>query len=454
MKTSRPRAITAGILALVLGPVAALAAAVPASADDLFLHPGDIRADATTYLGWHESLPNSTPAFYIGWEGVHLGVGTSSRLIDGLVAVGSPGIATSAAGIESLLVDNSFLGINEGEVRWQVEVTTTAGVTTIESVDPATVATSGAVTLTDLWTTTSTIGSLVGGAPLAFGDLMDALQAQGDLRYTGYGIRADAATPAGAAVVQTIALGDDQWNIGIDSDLVPPTVTVPVDGNDIKPPTAAAIGWREDLSNATPAYEVQPDGLHLGTVADSRIINWFAHSESNANLLSLSISSLFSATTTGAHMVLPVTFGPQSTRALLAGADPIPAGGDFPSLMDNWTSSVAIPATPLIPAIAAADAVQLGDLMDALAAQGPLVVLGVGVSAPAGGGAVLASIQWNGTTYTFVPAAVPAPQRPALANTGPTPNPVMIWVAVFLLIAGIAALAGRASARRNRSPIE
>ena len=74
------------------------------------------------------------------------------------------------------------------------------------------------------------------------------------------------------------------------------------------------------------------------------------------------------------------------------------------ALSDLWTSSRVIPATGSTAEIAANAPAPLGDVLEALLAQGgSLEVLAFGVLAQSSAPAVVASIDWNGVTYSFVP---------------------------------------------------
>ena len=63
--------------------------------------------------------------------------------------------------------------------------------------------------------------------------------------------------------------------IGADDSLIPAaTEEVTVRQKDVKPSETSEtyLQWHEGRNNATPAYSVQPDGLHLGTTASSNIV--------------------------------------------------------------------------------------------------------------------------------------------------------------------------------------
>jgi LPXTG-motif cell wall-anchored protein len=100
-------------------------------------------------------------------------------------------------------------------------------------------------------------------------------------------------------------------------------------------------------------------------------------------------------------------------------------------------SSRLIPATGTTAAIAANTSVALGDLLEALLAQGGSVqLLAFGVLAQASAPAVVSQVSFNGVSYSFVPQ---------LAATGVDPASTLAAAggALILLLAGAVLIALR-----------
>src|SRR5690606_26670248 len=115
---------------------------------------------------------------------------------------------------------------------------------------------------------------------------------------------------------------------------------------------------------------------------NSQIINGLATPLATTDPFSLLTSTSVTVASGEAFLQVPMFFGPGTdftTPRPAVGAGPGTAGV---ALGDQWTSSRAIPATATTPAYAANASAPLGDLLEALLAQGgTLRVLAFGVLA-------------------------------------------------------------------------
>jgi hypothetical protein len=219
-------------------------------------------------------------------------------------------------------------------------------------------------------------------------------------RSTGAGAFGISASPTGTGLV---------LEIGADSALVPsPTTDVVVNQRDVKPSEIPSTyqQWHEGKNNATPAYSVHPDGLHLGDGASSTIIKGtdVANSAiSKADLRALIIAGASVNVVEASNPALlptfqvPLAFGTALTpgnftfttlqTSLVEGANTFTLGED-------WRTSKAFGGY----LVQGTDS--LGDFLDAIYAGGNTVWLfGFGVQADAP--SVIDEVVWDATRYTF-----------------------------------------------------
>lgn len=439
----RPASSIAGATALALVFTgAALAVAAPASAATT--HVTSIAPDESSYLGWHEGYANATPAYSLHWNGLFFGDGANSQILNGLVNSGEPGLATDAAELGAL-IDGSEIGVTRGVVYSQVAVSTAAGWGTLRPVTPFATGPHNAE-LTDLWTSSRTIGDVTANAPVELSTLLASLEADGDLRYSGFGVLALSTEPAG---VESITWGDDAFFFTREVAAIPVTSTVDVTAGEIRPDESTYTGWHEGYANATPAFGITETGLSFGNGANSQIINGFAAPLADADLAQLITSADVEVVSGEAFYQVPITFGESATFTTLRPAFGAGPGTTTFALGDQWVSSKAIPGTATTAAIAANAPVLLGDLIEAIEANGTVNVLAFGVLAQEATPTVVATVAFNGVRYNFVPVAV-VPGTPAesgLAATG-VESEVALGGAAALAVLGFGLIAFRLARRR------
>jgi len=391
--------IASGIAALAV-VAAGVLVATPAYAADISVTA--IAPDDSAYLGWHNQLAGNPGTLH--WDGLRLGGAADSYVLNGLVAAGTPGLPTTGTALGALITSSSAGSYGAPvllEVPFSVAAAPAAGQWgTFYSVDPFD---DTPPALTDLFISTKTITGtgIAAGTPTAIGTMLASLELTypGAVRYSGFGVYAVAA--ATQAVIGDIIWGGDTYYFG-GAGYIAPTSTVKVGSSEIRQNEATYPGWHEGYVNATPAFAVQSNGLRLGIGANSQIINGLT-TPFTGDVYTLLNSFGISVVSGEAFLQVPVFYGPGSTFATLRSAG-LPAGDTIADVYDGWESSKAIPATATTAAIAANTAVRLGDLIDALNAQGgSLRVLAFGVLANSSTPSVVSSLTWNGVTYTFVP---------------------------------------------------
>jgi putative cell wall-binding protein len=210
-----------------------------------------------------------------------------------------------------------------------------------------------------------------------------------------------------------------QFEITTDSALVPAASTeVTVYQKDVKPSetTETYQLWHEGKNNATPAYSVQPDGIHLGNGAPSTIIKGtdvlnfpVTKEELRALIIAGASIDVVSGSTT---FQVPVFFGSGTPTAFttLRSTD-LTAGVHTFSLSDTWATTRAFGP------YAAQEEAPLGELLDTLFAGNSVWLGGFGMQADSGNPAVVKSLTFDDTKYTFF--------QPELEACVPTPGPVV-----------------------------
>ncbi|KQZ09031.1 hypothetical protein ESP57_15015 [Agromyces fucosus] len=439
----RPASSVAGATALALVFTgAALAVAAPASAATT--HVTSIAPDESSYLGWHEGYANATPAFSLHWNGLFFGDGANSQILNGLVNSGEPGLSTTSAELGAL-IDGSEIGVTQGVVYSQVAVSTAAGWGTLRPVTPFETGPHSAQ-LTDLWTSSRTIGDVIADAPVELAALLASLEADGDLRYSGFGVLAESTDPGG---VESITWGEDTFLFTRAVTAIPVTSTVDVTAAEIRPDESTYTGWHEGYANPTPAFGITDTGLSFGNGANSQIINGLATPLADADLAQLITSADVEVVSGEVFYQVPITFGESAIFTTLRPAFGAGPGTTTFALGDQWVSSKEIPATGTTAAIAANTPALLGDLIEAIEANGTVNVLAFGVLAQEITPSVVATVAFNGVRYNFVPVAVApvTPAKPALAATGPETDGAL-GAAGALLTLGLGMMAFRAVRRR------
>ncbi|MGN6271645.1 MAG: hypothetical protein ACTHMQ_00995 [Protaetiibacter sp.] len=406
--TTHPRrAVAGGLAAIVMAAGAALVAATPAAAATEHVAAASIAPDDTSYLGWHLETGDATQLSDV-WNGLRTDPAGDIYALKGLVNTGAPGLPVADGAALGTLITASVI-VGTGDLLLEVPYSVTDPVTpttinvwgTLRTADP--VVSGVAPTLTTPFVSSRALGAIAANTTAPLQDFLDELDATaGDLRYSGYGFYALPQFPP--AVVSSIAFGDDTTTFGRTVTTAPVTSTVNVRESEIRPDESTYTGWHEGYVNATPAYDVTTSGLSFGNGANSQIINGLATPIVTTAPFGAFTSLSVTVASGEAFLQVPVFFGPGDTFATLRPATGATAGTSGVALSDAWTSSRAIPATAVTPAIAANTPVPLGDLLEALVAQGGSVqLLAFGVLAQASAPAVVSQVAFNGVSYSFVP---------------------------------------------------
>ena len=190
--------------------------------------------------------------------------------------------------------------------------------------------------------------------------------------------------------------------ISTDPDLDPTATDVTVYQRDVKSSetTATYTSWHEGKNNATPAYSVKTDGLHLGDGAASTIIKGtdvpnatISKADLRAAIIGGASVTVLSGKTT---FQVPVHFGSAITDhfTTLRSTSLTPGTHTF-SLSDIWATTRAFGP------YAAQEEAPLGELLDAVYGYGTVWLAGVGVQADAVAPAVVSDLTFRGTHFTF-----------------------------------------------------
>ncbi|QYH34758.1 cell wall-binding repeat-containing protein [Salinibacterium sp. M195] len=362
-------------------------------------------ASATyNYETWHEGYANATRAYSTEADGLHFGDSAPSQIM-----LGTP-TAVSSAELEALLTSAS-VAVIDGAVTLQIPVTYGANntFTTLRS-GFLTVGTENHFSVSDTWksskalknndTTTHTPANAT-----SLADLVAFMGKQGNIKLLGFGVQA-----SHAATVQDLTFNGTKYSF-VPSTLEATTnhVIVPdsaIDLLEVSDPAAAGYNytkWHEGYNNAIKSFSVVGAALKLGDPAHSQVLKGLdavlAGSELYTQLTSHAAVTVDSGTVTyqvAFRHAGNIGWGTLRSASLSAGTHTF-------TLSDPWMSSKAIGTS-----INANTAYPLGDILDALNAQGNATGEAFGVQADAA--AQVSSIVWGNTEYTFGPkldAAVP-----------------------------------------------
>ncbi len=409
MRDSRFRRVFAGVTIGALALAGALGAATSAQAADT-VYVTSIAPNESSYLGWHEGYANATPAFALRWDGLELGIGTKSQVLNGLVATGAAGLRrTETRSVPSSRAPRSTCS----RVRPPSRCPSPGPAVGPRSVPPSQPPLPRARTPSPIsGSRASTLGTIPADTPIPLSDLLAALDSAGTVAYSGFGVQA-----MSPATVASLTWDGTTYAFSRSITTIPVDSTVHVTAGEIRPDESTYPGWHEGYANATPAFSVTEAGLSLGDGTHSQIINGFATPLADADLASLITSAGVAVTSGDVHFQVPIFFGPDSAFATLRPAAPDVAF----AIGDEWVATRDIPATATTPAILKNTPVVLGDLIDAIEANGDVQVLAFGVQADYP--AVVTTITFNGVEYSFLPAPVVPPGTTpagtaALAATG------------------------------------
>ena len=383
----------------------------PATTESVLVSGYDILGNESSYKGWHEGYKNATRAYSVQSDGLHLGNGASSQILNGLVGTGEAGLATTSVELGKL-IGGVEVQVTSGTIHMQIPVTFgTDGWATLRSNTPG----SGAVAfdLTSPWTTSKAIPetsksvAVPAHTVLPLGEILDALAAQGNLRYSGYGILAEVAT-----VVASISWGETVTNF-TPFEAPAAATTENVDEAGIAPNEDAYKGWHEGVANATPVYSVDAEGLHIEAGATSQILNGLVEHGDSLQITSAELGKLIAGANVSVeagavHLQVPVKFGDDGW-ATIRSADASSTGDVTFDLTSDWTTSRAIAETASSAAVAKDEVKTLGDILDALQAQGNLSYSGYGIFVDAPNGASVSSITWGDLKTSFTDYIAPEP---------------------------------------------
>ncbi|GAA3884738.1 hypothetical protein GCM10022381_28650 [Leifsonia kafniensis] len=415
------RGIGSFVAAALVVSGASLALAAPANAAD---NTADnavsaIAPDESSYLGWHEGTTNGASVSSLKWNGLTFGIGSDSQILNGLVDTGAQGNEIAPTALESLITSAS-VDITAGAVLLQVPIT--FGTTGWSTLRPAEVeTTSASPDAGDFWVSSKPINDIAANTPTPLSSIITELAEAGSLRYSGFGMYAQASAPA---TVESMTWDGDTYTFARAYNTIAESYTVKVKSGDIRDNEDTYTGWHEGYDNETPAFSVLADGLHLGGVANSQILNGLDTPLATADLASL-IGSADVQATGPAFFQVAVTFGTGDT----AGWSTLrPANPDTTFALDSdWVSSKDIPATASTAGIAKNTPVALGDLAAAVEAQLNVSVGGFGVLAESGAPAVVSSLLWNGVRYNFVPVVVTPPVTSTVSAIAPDETSYLGW---------------------------
>ena len=418
--TRTGRALSGGLAAVLLASGASLIVASPAAAATTHVPAASITAFGGAYLGWHDER-NAGSNFVDVWNGLKVGDGGDSFILNGLVTNGAEGIDTTAADLQTLITGSNITA--DGDVLLQVGLEWDGGSPNYAYIRTAASVAGDTVTAATNFVSARQVGTIVPNtvAPLsAFITELAAYDADG-LGLWGHGFYASTQSPA--AVVKSVTWGGNTSTFGKLVTDIPQSSLVQVPAAQVRPNATPYTGWHEGYSNATPAYSVQANGLHLGDGANSQIINGLAATAIGVDLSSLITSADVNVVSGQVWLQVPVLVGSADTFTTMRPAVAAGAGAASYALADLWELSqpaAGIPANTPTP---------LGDIIAAFEAAGPVDLLAFGVLAQSSSPSVVHSVLWNGVRYQF---AAPA----ALAATGVENLVAPLAGALLLLAAG------------------
>jgi len=441
--TTRPRRVLAGGLAAALiASGAALITTTPAVAATEHVLAAGIAPDDTSYLGWHLETGDAAQLADV-WNGLRTDPAGDVYALKGLVATGAPGLAVAdGAALGALITGATIVGTGDILLEVPYSITDSAAPGTILAWGTlrtaAPVASGAAPTLGTSFVSSRAVGlagtAIAANTAAPLSDFLAAFDSYGeDVRYSGYGFYTVGQFPP--AVVSSIAFAGDTATFGRTVSSIPVGSTVNVAASQIRPDESSYTGWHEGYANATPAYEVTTTGLSFGNGANSQIIDGLATPIATTDPFPLFTSLAVTVVSGEAFLQVPVFFGPGATFATLRPAAGATAGATGVALSDQWVSSRAIPATSVTPAIAANSPVALGELLEALVAQGGNVqILAFGVLAQSSAPAVVADVSFNGVRYSFVPQLAATGVDQAVTFTGAAAGLALLLSGGFLVV--------------------
>ncbi len=191
-------------------------AAPPAT--DAWVLESDIRPNATPYTGWHEGYPNATPAYEVISTGLSFGNGANSQIINGLTT------PITDADLERLITTASVTVVS-GEAFFQVPLFVGTGdprlFTTLRPANAATPSVNSTFSLFSQWVSSNAVPGIPANTPMRLGDIIDALEAVGDVDVLAFGVLAQASAPA---VVANLEWDGVRYNFTAQPAAAPPAL--------------------------------------------------------------------------------------------------------------------------------------------------------------------------------------------------------------------------------------
>ncbi len=395
--------------ALVATP--AFAAGDPGA--EVIVTGNDIRSNESTYVGWHEGYNNAKRAYFVADDGLHLGVGVKSQVLNG-----TDPVSVNRAELEGLITSAEVV-TTSGLATFQLPLFFGPGATqSYTTLRPADVVTGANTFATGAnWISSGDIAGTPGVAknvatPLS--EILTALGAQGSMRLLGFGVQAET-----EAVVTSISYDGTTYSF---RPYVAAAPTNPVVVRDVDVKSSETddtyADWHEGKS--ADGSTVKADGLHLGVPTSSTVIKGSAVKTdpastkvTQAELQKLISDASVVVSSGSATFQVPVHFGPALSGFTTIRSTSLAARPDAFTfdLTDRWATSRAFGS------FAAQGEGALGDILDALYAEagGDVWLAGYGVQADSSNPAVVPSLVWDGTEYTFT--------QPVTAACAPTTGP-------------------------------
>jgi|GEM_PF-2838300 len=345
-------------------------------------------------VGWGDGYGHSPRSYSTAADGAHLGNGHATQLINTF----SPWMPTTE--LESL-IEGSGIDVVSGSATFQLAMRYGSDdpqdFTTLRSLSLTT--TGNVFSGSDSWVSSRDIldsgdGVVIAkNTPTSVTDLVAALDAQGNVKVQGVAVQADS-----AAVVQDLFFNGIKYHfVPSGATAVTSHVVVPEEEIDTFEAGDGSnyTNWHEGYANAFKSFSVDGTGVNLGDPSHSQILKGLETPVAATELYSM-LTSQASVTVESGTVTYQVAF----THGGAIGwgtlrSESLGAGDHVFSLTDPWKSSKAIGGS-----IAASTSYPLGDILDALIAEGSAQGTAFGVQAD--NGAHISSIRFGDTEYSFV----------------------------------------------------
>lgn len=374
------------------------------TSDDDYGTPTEVEVDDSQivpiedHVGWGDGYGHTPRSYSTQADGAHIGSGYRTQLINNFAT------PLTTTGLESLITSASVNVVDGDIVTYQIAILygDLDTFTTLRSEYLPTGENNFSVS--DVWASTKPFtlndgsdlgipyqGAGGGGYRLPVADMVAFLNAQGNVRVLGVGVQSN-----DPAVIQDVVFNGTK-HVFVPTEAAGTTnaVVVPEAEIELSEP-GNYLDWHEGYDNDTKSFSVDVNGLHLGDPSHSQILKGLETPVDGEDLYGILTSQAGVTVESGSVTYqVAVEFGATGWSTLRSGG--LAAGDHTFSLSDDWMSSKAIGAT-----IAANTAYPLGEILDAMNAEGDAQAIGFGVQADAA--ALVSSIVWGDTEYTFVPS--------------------------------------------------